>query len=150
MSLRSRLAEIVPSIGIYRRWFAAYRASIGRSKKSYSQFGEDELVAEALAGASVRRWHFTLMSAEIIQQPIPTRTKLYRMGFRGVVIEPNSELIALHMRFRPGDEQIAIGCGSTNCVLPFLLFKDACSELFCRGHCFERMEKRVSSCVSFG
>jgi FkbM family methyltransferase len=48
---------------------------------------------------------------------------LYRKGYRGIVIEPNQELIGLFRKFRPGDIALPIGCGNVNTVLPFHISK---------------------------
>jgi FkbM family methyltransferase len=48
---------------------------------------------------------------------------LYRRGQRGLVIEPNQELLGLFKKFRKRDIALGIGCGNKSTVLKFNISK---------------------------
>jgi len=87
-------------------------------RNSYSQDGEDVIVEDILNKSKCDSRFYIDVGANH-----PTRLsntyRSYRQGWRGLTIEPNRKLLALHRAFRPQDIQLAIGCGSVPDVLPF-------------------------------
>ncbi|HAL91900.1 MAG TPA: hypothetical protein DCM68_02605 [Verrucomicrobia bacterium] len=78
-------------------------------KNTYSQHGEDLLIGDWLAGVSPDKAIYIDVGAN---QPtrISNTYLLYRKGFRGIVVEPNREMLALYRRFRPRDMILPVGC----------------------------------------
>ena len=132
MSVRSVLAEKFPFLGTYRRWLAAFLANSTGIKNSYSQYGEDNLVLEILERSKIQNRVFVDVGGNHPSSYSNTY-KMYRLGYRGIVIEPNFELISLHQRFRSGDQQIPVGCGSENQLVPFSYSKTPVLSSFVEG-----------------
>jgi FkbM family methyltransferase len=93
-----------------RRYSVAIRDRVRAERETYSQHGEDRHIAELLKGRDlssaiyidVGANHPTLISNTYL---------LYRRGVRGIVVEPNVDLVRLHRLVRPDDVQVAVGCG---------------------------------------
>lgn len=82
-------------------------------KKSYAQHGEDEYFFEALKAYNINPAKDIYVDVGANHPVSISNTYLfYRNGYRGVVIEPNLELIKLFQLFRPKDIALAIGCGN--------------------------------------
>jgi len=120
--IKSYLVNHFPSLGRFKRFVKAWYHGVQRTRSSYSQHGEDAIILEILS-------HYDLKSSVFIDvganhpSDISNSYLLYRKGYRGIVIEPNQELIGLFRKFRPGDIALPIGCGNTNTVLPFHISK---------------------------
>ena len=120
--IKSYLVNHFPSLGRFKRFGKSWYHSIQRTKSSYSQHGEDAIILEILS-------HYDLKNSVYIDvganhpSDISNSYLLYRKGYRGIVIEPNQELIGLFRKFRPGDIALPIGCGNRNTVLPFHISK---------------------------
>lgn len=101
-----------------KAWCNAYADTSGAEKVSYSQTGEDKIVLDLIDSLGIESRTYVDVGAN---QPtkLSNTYLLYRRGFRGVVIEPNRVLLALHRRFRPGDVHLGVGCGETADVLAF-------------------------------
>ena len=91
-------------------------------KKTYSQYGEDVFIANELKKYSCKDEFFIDIGANH-PSDISNTYLLYRMGYRGIVIEPNEELIRLFRKFRKRDIAIMIGCNNETKVLRFNISK---------------------------
>jgi FkbM family methyltransferase len=93
-----------------RRYAIALRDSMAPTRSTYSQHGEDTHVRALLAGRDLSRAIYVDVGAN---HPtlISNTYGLYRDGVRGVVVEPNGDLVRLHRLIRPEDVQVAVGCG---------------------------------------
>jgi FkbM family methyltransferase len=106
-----QLANRFPFVRPVRRLTLAVYDSMA-NKRSYSQYGEDVWLLSHLAEYSTQDAIYVDVGAHH-----PTRISntylLYRAGHRGVLIEPNRELLGLHRMFRRRDITISVGCGAT-------------------------------------
>jgi len=87
-----------PNIGKIKRFILASLHSHTRVKSTYAQHGEDILVLEYLRGYDKSSGIYVDVGANH-----PTRISntylMYRNGFKGISIEPNSELSKLHAKY---------------------------------------------------
>jgi len=120
--IKSYLVNHFPSLGKFKRFVKAWYHGVQRTKSSYSQHGEDAIILEILSHYDLKNSVFIDVGANH-PSDISNSYLLYRKGYRGIVIEPNQELIGLFRKFRPGDIALPIGCGNTNTVLPFHISK---------------------------
>jgi FkbM family methyltransferase len=120
-SLRVRVANRFPGLGDCWRTLRAWRDRAALPRATYAEFGEDEWVARALDGldlagaiyVDVGAFHPTSLSNTYL---------FYRRGRRGVVVEPNPQLWALHRRIRPEDVAVCAACGSRAAVAELYRF----------------------------
>lgn len=120
--IRNFLVEHFPSLGRYKRFGKAWLDTIRSAKTSYSQHGEDVFIWDYLQGYDLQKTMYVDVGANH-PSDISNSYLLYRKGLRGIVIEPNQELIRLFKRFRKEDIALGIGCGDKNTVLPFRISK---------------------------
>ncbi len=87
---------------------------------SYSQYGEDKLIYQLLKKLNPQNALYIDIGAN---HPIKISNTylLYRNGMRGIVIEPNSDLLHLFEIVRREDIRLNIGVGSSSCVQEFLM-----------------------------
>ncbi len=106
--------------------FIAYKnrveARIYAMKKydSYSQHDEDKLVYQLLKKLNLQNAIYIDIGAN---HPIKLSNTylLYRNGLRGIIIEPNRDLLQLFEIVRSEDICLNIGVGSSSCVQEFLM-----------------------------
>lgn len=101
-----------------KRYLVAARDAVSSQKDTYAQNGEDRFVFEALRGYDLTTGMYVDVGANQPTQ-ISNTYLFYRTGLRGVVIEPNRELIPLFLRFRPRDVAIPVGCADRSALLEF-------------------------------
>jgi FkbM family methyltransferase len=89
---------------------------------SYSQHREDILFWEYLSAFDLKNSVYVDVGANH-PSDISNSYLLYRKGLRGIVVEPNLELVRLFRQVRKKDIPLNIGCGSTNTILPFTVSK---------------------------
>jgi FkbM family methyltransferase len=114
------LDKSVPACGRLKRFAYACRAACTPTRESYSQFREDVVIAEELKDRKASDAIYVDVGANH-PSCLSNTYLLYRNGWSGVTIEPNSELVKLHRRFRRRDVQVAVGCGREAALLPFYL-----------------------------
>lgn len=112
------IANNFPALGLYKRLITALLSAVMPTRKTYSQYGEDVFILETLEKYNTEGSIYVDVGANHPTQ-ISNTYLLYRNGFRGVVIEPNPELINLFNRFRKRDSAIMIGCSDVPSLLPF-------------------------------
>jgi FkbM family methyltransferase len=120
--MKSYLVNNFPSLGRFKRLGKSWYDSVQKTKASYSQHGEDAIILEILSRYDLTNSVYIDIGANH-PSDISNSYLLYRNGYRGIVIEPNQELIGLFRKFRPEDIALPIGCGDTNRVLPFHISK---------------------------
>lgn len=108
-------------LGPIKRTMVAVIDSRMPMKPSYSQHGEDVWILQELSGLDLSDGIYIDIGANH-PTTISNTYLLYRHGLRGIVVEPNLELLNLHKRVRPKDIQIGIGCGSESKVAAFHFF----------------------------
>jgi FkbM family methyltransferase len=93
----------------------------GSAGFTYSQFGEDRVLP--LFMPRKRSGFYVDVGANH-----PTTHSntfwLYKQGWHGVVVEPNTTLLDLHRRVRPRDIQVQALVSDTNTVVEFVEFRD--------------------------
>lgn len=109
-------------LGKFKRFGKAWYHSIQPVKRSYSQHGEDVVIAEFLSQYDLQGSVYVDIGANH-PSDISNSYLLYRKGLRGIIVEPNPELVGLFKKFRPGDIALAIGCSNENTILPFHVSK---------------------------
>jgi FkbM family methyltransferase len=119
---RKWIANYFPMLGKYKRYAIALFHSFQPMRKSYSQHQEDVFVLETLMKYNLARSLYVDTGANH-PTDISNTYLLYRSGMKGVVIEPNPELIALFHRFRKRDIALMIGCGSRPALSKFNISK---------------------------
>lgn len=89
------------------------------ARRSWSQYGEDEVLVELLKDG-LRRGYYVDVGAN--HPAILSNTfRLYCLGMRGVSIEPNDTLCAFHARYRPGDTVVCAGVGERDGLLEYFM-----------------------------
>lgn len=93
--------------GVLNRWRAVQPIGF------YASHGEDRHIDELLRRFGIGpSGGFDYMDVGANQPAIISNTfRMYRQGFRGVLVEPNPELAGLIRGVRPRDALLAIGCG---------------------------------------
>ena len=109
-------------LGKFKRFGKAWYHSIQPVKRSYSQHGEDVVIAEFLSQYDLQGSVYVDIGANH-PSDISNSYLLYRKGLQGIVVEPNPELVGLFKKFRPRDIALAIGCSNENAILPFHVSK---------------------------
>jgi hypothetical protein len=116
--IKNHLRRIFPCTLILKAWFNAWKDSILQVRDSYSQTGEDRMILDMINSKSVGSRTYVDVGANH-----PTKLSntylLYRHGYRGVVVEPNRNLMGMHRKIRPEDIHLGIGCGEQPAVLSF-------------------------------
>src|ERR1700733_8947965 len=116
--IKNFLVNHFPYLGKFKRLSKAWYDHVLPVKKSYSQHGEDVIIWEFLRQYDLSGSMYVDVGANH-PSDISNSYLLYKKGLRGIIVEPNQELIALFRRFRPEDIPLAIGCSNENSVLPF-------------------------------
>ena len=112
------LDKVLPVCGRLKRFAYACWDLLTPTRKSYSQYGEDIVIAKELQNWRPKDAIFMDVGANH-----PTRISntylLYRKGWCGIAVEPNAELVKLHRLFRPRDIQVNVGAGREASLLQF-------------------------------
>jgi FkbM family methyltransferase len=112
------LAGAAPFLVRTKRFLMAAKDAWSPPKRIYSQNGEDVYVEKLLNGIEQGSCIYIDVGAN---QPtrISNTYLFYRKGFRGILIEPNSELSGLCRRFREHDAFLNIGAAESAGVAEF-------------------------------
>jgi FkbM family methyltransferase len=112
------LARAFPFLVLIKRYLMAAKDTWLLQKQSYSQYGEDIYVEKLLEGIKQGSCIYIDVGANQPSQ-ISNTYLFYRKGFRGVLIEPNSELSKLCRRFREHDAFLCVGAAESAGVAEF-------------------------------
>jgi FkbM family methyltransferase len=123
MTLKTFIVTNLPSLGKYKRAFVALRDTYIR-KQTYSQHGEDVFLERYVKEQTidVKRYLYIDVGANHPTE-ISNTYLLYGLGMRGVIIEPNRELVRLFHWFRREDRALEIGVSNENSVHEFHISK---------------------------
>jgi FkbM family methyltransferase len=112
------LGRHFPFLAPIWRYYNAIFACIAPIRASYSQTGEDALIARLVSAEDLRCGIYVDVGANH-----PTRISntylFYRKGARGIIVEPNRDYRWLYRIFRPRDAFIGIACGRRPALLQF-------------------------------
>jgi FkbM family methyltransferase len=123
MSLKATIAKNFPFLGKYKRFLKALKDTMS-SKKAYAQHGEDVFFEDYINKNKIDVSKFEYIDVGANHPTDISNTYLlYRKGMRGIIIEPNNELIKLFNLFRKQDKTLEIGVSNTNTVLKFFISK---------------------------
>lgn len=120
--IKQILVDHFPSLGRFKRWGVAWNHHVRPPRATYSQHQEDRFILEFLSGYDLEGSIYVDVGANH-PSDISNSYLLYRNGLKGIVVEPNKELISLFHRFRKRDIALAIGCSNSSAVLPFHVSK---------------------------
>jgi FkbM family methyltransferase len=101
MKIYKKIALKFPKLGKYKRILMAILDTIN-FKKSYSQYGEDEFICQFLFDRGIDKGIYVDVGANH-PTTISNTFALYKIGFKGYIIEPNKELANLYKYFRKRD-----------------------------------------------
>jgi len=107
MEIYRKIALKFPQLGRYKRVVMAILDSIA-FKKSYSQYGEDKFICQFLLDKGIDKGIYFDVGANH-PTTISNTFALYRIGFKGYIIEPNKELANLYKYFRKRDVVFQFG-----------------------------------------
>lgn len=96
-------------------------AEMGLSTTTYSQFGED-LLAESFFKNQNSGTYIDIGSFHPIY--LSNTYKLYKKGWRGLVIDPNPELEPLYKRFRDRDKFINCAVGESSTSAKYRIYEN--------------------------
>jgi FkbM family methyltransferase len=96
-------------------------------KRSFAQAGEDIIAVTELG--KVKKGFYVDIGAYHPKQFSNTYL-FYKKGWRGIVVEPNSEMVRLHKRVRPGDIQLNVGVGNEKKVMDYIQMNEPATNTF--------------------
>jgi FkbM family methyltransferase len=121
MAFKEVLVRSFPALGIGKRFAVAIRDK-ALPRSSHAQNGEDLRILELLNGFDLNEgWYFDIGANH--PTDISNTYLLYRRGVRGVIIEPNIELLRLFSLVRPRDIALPIGCSDKPGIAKFSISK---------------------------
>jgi len=138
MKIRNFLANRCPALGKIKRvaWAAADTLV---PRKTYSQHREDIFFANHLQENSCYDIGYIDVGANH-PTSISNTYLLYRKGYRGFLIEPNSELTWLCRLFRPNDRVVQMGIAGKSSVLELKVSSTPTISSFCNDHLLSRKQ----------
>lgn len=123
MNLRARVRRFVnerdSAFSLRQRvdmWPALLDRRLGR-ERSWSQFGEDEILCKELQGLMHSGFYVDIGANHPAR--LSNTWRLHCRGMRGVTVEPNRVLFSLHERFRAEDVHLCAGAGERDGALNF-------------------------------
>lgn len=122
MGFKQVLVEHFTFLGKYKRWAVALKDNSMPLKKSYAQNREDLIIQEILSDYDISGSQYVDVGANH-PTDISNTYLLYRLGYKGIIIEPNAELIQLFTIFRKRDIPLNVACGNTCAILKFNISK---------------------------
>lgn len=90
---------------------------------TYAQHGDDLIILNIFHTLGIRDFRYLDIGAHHPYH-ISNTALLYEQGHRGINIEANPNLIALFQKYRPEDQNINVGVGTQEGVLPFYMIDD--------------------------
>ncbi len=104
------IISLFPFLGKYKRFFTAFMEVNFRNRESYSQFQEDQYFLKFFKENNLSKENSIFVDIGAFLPTAASNTYLlYKNGYHGVLIEPNSELASLLQRFRKRDIVFPIG-----------------------------------------
>jgi len=95
-------------------------------KRSFSQSGEDVI---AWGELNKRRGFYVDIGAYHPKQ-FSNTYYFYKRGWKGLVVEPNSELLRLYKEIRKKDIALGVGVGGKEIVADYFMFDDPAANTF--------------------
>ena len=95
-------------------------------KRSFAQAGEDMIVWSELRA---KRGFYVDIGAYHPKQ-FSNTYYLYKRGWKGIVVEPNPEMVGLYKKIRSRDIALGVGVGEKNGVADYFMFSDPAVNTF--------------------
>ncbi len=137
--IKSYLTHQYPALGALKRSAKAY-LDFYSSKNSYSQHEEDIIVKDILKGFDLTNGKYIDVGANH-PTDISNTFLFYKMGHRGITIEPVPELVKLHQKIRPKDIILAIGISDEADMMDFNITKFPVISSFDKNHITNQMKQ---------
>lgn len=118
---KQSLARSVPWLGVPKRLVVAVADTLTQ-KASYAQHGEDVYGQAALADFDLATGCYVDVGANH-PTDMSNSFAFYRSGARGIVVEPNPELVRLFRLVRPRDQVVPVACGEAPGLATFTISK---------------------------
>lgn len=116
-----------------------YNLLDGYATKSYSQEGEDLILKRIFEG---KEKGFYVDVGAHHPKRFSNSYLFYRMGWRGINIDPNPDAIGLFYKYRPRDINLACGISDVNEQLIYYIFNDPALNSFSRDY-VEKLERET-------
>jgi len=97
-------------------------------KRSYAQAGEDMIVWSELK----RKRGFYVDIGAYHPKQFSNTYFFYKRGWRGIIAEPNPEIVRLYKKIRSGDIALGIGVGDKEGAADYFMFSDPAANTFDR------------------
>lgn len=107
-----KLARYFPGLVRAKRYIQAFRAARTPVRDSYSQLREDVTILDLLKGMELEKAFYLDIGANH-PSVLSNTYKMYRLGARGILLDPDEHTCRLLRRFRPGDIVIRGLAGDT-------------------------------------
>lgn len=120
--VREFIIKNFPSLGKYKRRLKAIYHHYFWNKLSYSQHKEDTFIWRYLKSFDLSKSIYIDVGANH-PTDISNTYLLYKQGLKGIIIEPNTELIRLFELYRKNDTLLAIAASDFMGVLKFYISK---------------------------
>lgn len=114
-NLRFKLARRFPQLVRAKRYAQAFWAAHNPVKDCYSQLREDVNILDLLKGVEIKKAFYLDIGANH-PNLLSNTYKMYRLGARGVLLDPDEHNCRLLRLFRPGDTVIR-GLAGDSCGL---------------------------------
>lgn len=132
--LKTLFIKYFPFTGKYKRFLVALLHAWTPIKKTYAQQREDILLLQIMTSIQPRPEIDYVDVGANHPSDISNTYLLYRNGFTGYLIEPNSELCHLLRRFRPLDRVLNLAIGLRASVAPFFVSRTPVGSTFDENH----------------
>ena len=107
-------------------------------KRSFGQSGEDIIVASEFG----KKKNGFYIDIGAFHPKLFSNTYLfYKKGWKGIVVEPNLELLKIHEEIRPRDVHVNAGVGEIETVMEYIMMNDPASNTFINEEALESVEK---------
>jgi FkbM family methyltransferase len=118
--------NLIPTI---KNSFHAMRRKFfdGYATKAYSQEGEDLILLRLFEG---KRSGFYIDVGAHHPKRFSNTNLFYKLGWRGINIEPNSESFNLFLKMRPRDINVQLGVSDQTALLSYYYFNDPALNTF--------------------
>jgi FkbM family methyltransferase len=143
MSLRSFSANHFPCLGRPKRLASALLSTL-RAQSSYAQHGEDVVIMQYMDSPSSYDIGYIDIGANHPTK-ISNTFLLYKLGYKGFLVEPNPELASLCRLIRPKDHTIQIGITRNPSIKEFMISKTPVMSSFSDNHFISRNQSLLKT-----
>ena len=110
-----------------------------REKQSWSQHGEDLVLSHLLKDFLTTGFYVDVGANHPTK--LSNTFKLYRLGMRGLIVEPNTPLFWLHRKVRPQDMHLCAGVGEKDGIAPYYQISSHVLSTFSKHECQQALDE---------